>query len=304
MAPLTATAEAPSLSPSIEERAVRATLACVARHGLAKTTFDDVAREAGCARATLYRYFGGKRQLVRITVAARGGAHRRPSVRDAGDAESTFEDAVVAMVVRGRPGTARSRRRCSSSSPSSPSSCSRTSRSTPATASSPGPASALAPALTRFLPPDAPTAAGEWLARVVLTHALSPDTPDRSDRRSRGSRPGARVRAARSPRFRIPVTVGGTSHGQHARDPGPRRSRRPRGDPRRHQHRRRTRSQHLVKSNGDAIFTWDYDRSRPALGKLYERAKKSQWNAQTDLPWDTDVDQEHVVLAERARPTT
>src|SRR5436309_8946332 len=54
--------------------------------------------------------------------------------------------------------------------------------------------------------------------------------------------------------------------------------------------------EHLVQSNGDAIFTWDYDRSRPALGKLYERAKKSQWNAQTDLPWDTDVDQEHVVL--------
>jgi hypothetical protein len=55
--------------------------------------------------------------------------------------------------------------------------------------------------------------------------------------------------------------------------------------------------QHIVESNGDAIFTWDYERSRPALGKLYERAKKSQWNAQTDLPWDTDVDQEHVVLA-------
>ena len=54
---------------------------------------------------------------------------------------------------------------------------------------------------------------------------------------------------------------------------------------------------HTVASNGDAIFTWDYERSRPALGKLYERAKKSQWNGQTDLPWDTDVDQEHVVLA-------
>jgi hypothetical protein len=54
---------------------------------------------------------------------------------------------------------------------------------------------------------------------------------------------------------------------------------------------------HTVESNGDAIFTWDYERSRPALGKLYERAKKSQWNGQTDLPWDTDVDQEHVVLA-------
>src|SRR3954470_21507554 len=53
---------------------------------------------------------------------------------------------------------------------------------------------------------------------------------------------------------------------------------------------------HAVKDNADCIFTWDYERSRPALGKLYERAKKSQWNAQTDLPWDTDVDQEHVVL--------
>src|SRR3989442_7205875 len=93
------TAEAPSLSPAIKDRAVRATLACVARHGLAKTTFDDVAREAGCARATLYRYFGGKRQLVRITLV-REAARLAASVRDAGDGDSAFQDAVVAMVVR------------------------------------------------------------------------------------------------------------------------------------------------------------------------------------------------------------
>ena len=54
---------------------------------------------------------------------------------------------------------------------------------------------------------------------------------------------------------------------------------------------------HEVEDNADAIFTWDYERSRPALGKLYEKAKSSQWNAQTDLPWDTPVDQEAVVLA-------
>ena len=54
---------------------------------------------------------------------------------------------------------------------------------------------------------------------------------------------------------------------------------------------------HAVKDNADALFTWDYERSRPALGKLYEKAKKSQWNAETDLPWDTPVDQEQVVLA-------
>jgi hypothetical protein len=54
---------------------------------------------------------------------------------------------------------------------------------------------------------------------------------------------------------------------------------------------------HAVSSNPDAIFSWDYERSRPALVKLYEKAKTSQWNGETDLPWDTDVDQEKVVLA-------
>ena len=55
--------------------------------------------------------------------------------------------------------------------------------------------------------------------------------------------------------------------------------------------------EHAVRANADAIFTWDYERSRPALGKLYEKAKRSQWNGETDLPWDTEVDQEKVVLA-------
>jgi len=51
---------------------------------------------------------------------------------------------------------------------------------------------------------------------------------------------------------------------------------------------------HAVDVNADALFTWDYERSRPALSKLYEKAKVSQWNGATDLPWDTEVDQEQV----------
>ena len=47
---------------------------------------------------------------------------------------------------------------------------------------------------------------------------------------------------------------------------------------------------HEVNLHSDVLFTWDYERSRPALVKLYEKAKTSQWNATTDLPWDTDVD--------------
>jgi hypothetical protein len=55
---------------------------------------------------------------------------------------------------------------------------------------------------------------------------------------------------------------------------------------------------HAVASNYETIFTWDYEKgSRPKLDKLYEKAKNSQWNAQTDLPWDTDVDQEALIVA-------
>ena len=58
--------------------------------------------------------------------------------------------------------------------------------------------------------------------------------------------------------------------------------------------------EHIVKDNADAIFTWDYSLSRPALRKLYEKAKTGQWNATTDLPWDTDVDLEAEVSKDLA----
>jgi hypothetical protein len=58
--------------------------------------------------------------------------------------------------------------------------------------------------------------------------------------------------------------------------------------------------EHAIRANSDALFTWNYERSRPALVKLYEKAKTSQWNAH-DLPWDTDVDQEKVVLQNQAQ---
>src|ERR1700732_3869105 len=47
----------------------------------------------------------------------------------------------------------------------------------------------------------------------------------------------------------------------------------------------------------DPIFSWDYERSRGSLVKLYEKAKTSQWNAKTDLDWSIEADQKKVVLA-------
>ncbi|MDA8311792.1 MAG: ferritin-like domain-containing protein [Actinomycetota bacterium] len=54
---------------------------------------------------------------------------------------------------------------------------------------------------------------------------------------------------------------------------------------------------HAVSDPCPAEFTWDYDKgAKPRLERLYEKAKSAQWNARTDLPWDTEVDQERVVI--------
>jgi hypothetical protein len=51
---------------------------------------------------------------------------------------------------------------------------------------------------------------------------------------------------------------------------------------------------HSVRAEFDTVFTWDYEQSRAALVKLYEKAKTSQWNASTDLDWSVDVDAEKI----------
>ncbi len=46
------------------ERIIDGTLVCLARHGTAKTTVDDIARESGVSRATVYRAFPGGRDEI------------------------------------------------------------------------------------------------------------------------------------------------------------------------------------------------------------------------------------------------
>lgn len=55
---------------SVRERLLAATYACIARFGMAKTTVEDVVKESGISRATIYRHFeGGRDELLRETVA-------------------------------------------------------------------------------------------------------------------------------------------------------------------------------------------------------------------------------------------
>jgi ubiquinone biosynthesis protein len=46
----------------------------------------------------------------------------------------------------------------------------------------------------------------------------------------------------------------------------------------------------VVERDAEAQFTWDYGGGRADLVKLYEKAKRSQWNAATDVDWSIDVD--------------
>jgi len=67
-----AAAEPVSAGPGTTPQRIRladAALRCIARQGIAKTTLDDVARAAGCSRATVYRVFpGGKDGLLSAVV--------------------------------------------------------------------------------------------------------------------------------------------------------------------------------------------------------------------------------------------
>jgi AcrR family transcriptional regulator len=85
---------------ALAERIVDATLVCVARYGLAKTTVDDVAREAGLSRATLYRVFPGKQPLLEAVVARELDRLAVVLDRAAATADS-LDDALVALIVAG-----------------------------------------------------------------------------------------------------------------------------------------------------------------------------------------------------------
>lgn len=87
------------MADPVRERLLQATFDCVARYGIAKTTVEDVARQGGLSRATVYRHFpGGKEQLINSTIAweaARFFDRLAVAVADAPDLETLLIDAVM-----------------------------------------------------------------------------------------------------------------------------------------------------------------------------------------------------------------
>ena len=90
---------APDVDDDPRTRMLRATVACLGGVGLARLTVEDVAREAGLSRATVYRYFpGGREQLVDESITWEVGqflARLAAAVADVADLEERLVRALT-----------------------------------------------------------------------------------------------------------------------------------------------------------------------------------------------------------------
>jgi AcrR family transcriptional regulator len=84
---------------SSRDQALEATLTCIANGGMKGFTVEDVARQAGLSRATIYRYFpGGRDQLVSETVTWEVGrffARLADAIADAPDFRTRVEQGLA-----------------------------------------------------------------------------------------------------------------------------------------------------------------------------------------------------------------
>lgn len=156
----------------IAPRVLDAALTCIGRVGLAKTTLDDVAREAGCARATVYRYFPGKQQLIAALVEREVATFQFRLLTAASGAES-LGDAVTAVITTAADAL-----------------CAHPALTFVAahepevllphlafereSAVLAGAADLVAPAFEPFLPIDRATRLAEWVARITLSYLCCP----------------------------------------------------------------------------------------------------------------------------------
>lgn len=93
---------AASLTPkasSSYERIVRASYLCFERHGIERTSIEDIAREAGVTRPTVYRYFkGGKIDIVDM-ISSEESRKIHAEVRKRLVRGKTFEELLVEALV-------------------------------------------------------------------------------------------------------------------------------------------------------------------------------------------------------------
>lgn len=149
-----------------------ATLACIARVGLTKTTLDDVAREAGCARATVYRYFPGKLPLL-VAVVTREADTLQAQMLEAAADEPTLADAATAVITTAAHALANHPALVflTTNEPEVLLPYLAFERESAVLMAA---AEMVAPAFDRFLSEAHATRLGEWVARLTMSYLCSP----------------------------------------------------------------------------------------------------------------------------------
>jgi AcrR family transcriptional regulator len=166
-----ASLSAPGALPPLEARIRAATLACVGRWGVSKTTLDDIARTAGCSRATIYRTFPGGKDTVLLATFAGETASFFADLAVAIDATDSLEDLlVVALSMACREIT---------TDPVISYLCAHEPEAIMPFVSFEGLDPLLdwargfaVPHLERFVDADTASTLGEWMARVVLSYSF------------------------------------------------------------------------------------------------------------------------------------
>ena len=94
--------DAPADAEAAKTRLIEAADACIDRFGLAKTTIEDIAAEAKVSRATIYRYFPNRDELVLRCCCAASNARWSGSLGDffvGADHARLFGEALVRSAV-------------------------------------------------------------------------------------------------------------------------------------------------------------------------------------------------------------
>ena len=308
-------------------RIVDGALRCMARQGIAKTTVDDIARESRLSRATVYRTFPGGKEGILAAVVETEVARLFSSLAVVMGEATDLEDVLVAGMVE-------SARRLRSHGALAYLLEHEPGAVLPYLTF--GELDRLllvagdlaAPFFARWLEPEQASRAAEWAVRIVLAYCSGPpagtDLADPDDARALVRAfvlPGIlalRVDAdGRTPNFRSSTMSTNSSATNHYQGGGTMTTLDDKAEQLRSNLDLIGRENiddieavlnfvgkydvegfHRVPDNCPAEFTWDYEKgAKPQLDKLYEKAKKAQWNGQTDLDWSIEVDQERVVIA-------
>jgi AcrR family transcriptional regulator len=91
-------AEAPPNATAARERIIDAAEACFQRFGVTKTTIEDVATAAGVSRATIYRYFDGRDDII-LGALLREASRFLDRLGDRLATQPDFQSAIVAGVI-------------------------------------------------------------------------------------------------------------------------------------------------------------------------------------------------------------